>query len=60
MPEQNGAFGSELRDILRACETKAEVFRWLEMNRPCSMKWDLVPKMFNNLPDHHRNQSEPT
>jgi hypothetical protein len=43
-------FGNNLRDILQACETKAEVFEWLEMNKTLLNEMgSAVPKMFNNL-----------
>ena len=44
------AFGTELTAILRACETKAEMFAWLEKNRtPLNEMMSAVPKMFNTL-----------
>ncbi len=44
------AFGNDLRDILRACETKAEVFEWLEKNKTLLNEMgSAVPKMHNNL-----------
>ncbi len=46
------AFGTELTKILRACETKAEVFEWLEKNKSLLNEMgEHVPKMFNSLND---------
>ncbi len=43
-------FGTELTKILRACETKAEVFTWLEKNRhQLAEMAELMPKMFKSL-----------
>lgn len=54
LPNNSGtdwrAFGEELTKILRACETKADVFTWLEKNRTLLNEMgSAVPKMFNNL-----------
>ncbi len=54
LPNNSGtdwrAFGTELTKILRACETKADVFTWLEKNRTLLNEMgSAVPKMFNNL-----------
>lgn len=44
------AFGNELTTILRACETKADVFSWLEKNRQLLNEMrEAVPKMSNAL-----------
>ncbi len=43
-------FGEDLRDVLRACETKAEVFEWLEKNKTLLNEMgEHVPTMYNNL-----------
>ena len=46
------AFGEELTAVLRSCETKADVFAWLEKNKDQLNKMgSAVPKMFNSLSD---------
>jgi phage recombination protein Bet len=44
------AFGTDLTKKLRACETKIEVFEWLEKNKTLLNEMgEHVPKMFNSL-----------
>ena len=44
------AFGNDLTAILRACETKADVFEWLEINKSLLNEMgSAVPKMYNSL-----------
>ncbi len=44
------AFGNDLTAILQSCETKADMFGWLEKNKELlNQMGSAVPKMHNNL-----------
>ncbi len=44
------AFGTRLKEVLLACESKAEIFEWLEKNKTLLNEMgSAVPKMYNNL-----------
>lgn len=46
------AFGTEFTKILRGCDSKAEIFEWLEKNKTLINEMGQhVPKMFNALND---------
>ena len=46
------AFGTALADRLRRCETKTDVFEWLEVNR------ELITRMANAVPQMHGKLQE--
>lgn len=44
------AFGNKLKEVLLSCETKADMFGWLEKNKELLNRMgSAVPKMYNNL-----------